>query len=298
MVAYYPGSWSNTVWSALDVLIGNEQLVLAKNGGGQFFSPEWFSDAADLWMVSPDEGYLLWVTDDTEFVWPGPLDRGSGAFTCRAAQLEHFPTPVNTGRNMSVVIHSLGDIELQEGAEIACFTNADLVAGAVAIEGEPPYGMAIWGDDRWSEPVDGFGDGEPLRLVYWDPTEEVEHELTADIVVGDELAYQTNGFLVIDASYNGAQDRVPQPAQFTLSEPHPNPFNPYTAVEVGVGTAGQVWLGIYDPLGRLLGSADAASAPGQTLKFLIDGTNLQSGVYLIRVSSGGRSLTKRAVILK
>jgi len=118
-------------------------------------------------------------------------------------QLTHFPEPTNTGNNMLVLITQIRGIEVDEGAELGCFTPAGLIAGADTLDpAEESWGMAVWGNDASSDEIDGFQNGEPLRFVYWDPQQQEELDAHITIMSG-ENAYSTNGFIIIELDVEG-----------------------------------------------------------------------------------------------
>lgn len=112
--------------------------------------------------------------------------------------LNHFPDPVITDANMSIIIDFIAGLnEIAEGSELACLTPDEIVAGAVTLEGDPPWGMAAWGDDPLSEDIDGFRAGEPLSFLMWDPSLQAELEPQVTVLVGGDPVYQTNALLII-----------------------------------------------------------------------------------------------------
>jgi hypothetical protein len=95
------------------------------------------------------------------------------------------------------------------------------------------------------------------------------------------------------------------PAKFVLEQNYPNPFNPSTkiayVIPTGAGfqaTGSNVRLAIYDLLGRELAVlANGAQSPGRH-EVTFDARGLASGVYLIRMTSGALSLTKRMALVR
>jgi hypothetical protein len=92
------------------------------------------------------------------------------------------------------------------------------------------------------------------------------------------------------------------PAQYSLSQNFPNPFNPTTNISFGLPLKSIVSVKIYDITGRLVAILiDKETTAGfYSLKF--DGSNLTSGVYLYRMTAeNGNSVyseTKRFILLK
>jgi hypothetical protein len=100
------------------------------------------------------------------------------------------------------------------------------------------------------------------------------------------------------------------PQEFELEQNVPNPFNPETMIGFRVQTQdlasvhGQdlasvrTRLMIYDLLGRQVAQLIDADLPAGRHSVRFDGTGLASGVYLIRLESGGKVATRKMVLLK
>ena len=88
------------------------------------------------------------------------------------------------------------------------------------------------------------------------------------------------------------------PSQFYLSQNYPNPFNPTTSIEYQVSSSEKVSLKVYDILGREVKTlVNEIKAPG-TYKITFDASQLASGVYLYRLTSGSFTQTKKMMVLK
>jgi len=296
MVAYYP-TWGNTFATAFLDLENEGLLVMAKDGEGAFYHPGWFTG---LPFVGPGQGYMVQVTEDCELIWPGPgrLRDDPGPDLDAETDLFHFPEPANTGRNMSVVLRSIGGVEVQDESEVACLTSDDIVAGAAVLYGDPLWGIALWGDDRWTEEVDGFQTNEELRFVYWDPVEDMEYDISLDIVVGESLVYQTDGFLVLDGQLKVDNSPVESPALFSLSDPYPNPFNSSARIGFTLDKRGYVSISLHDLSGRRLRTLTDGMMPAGCHSVTLDAPGLENGLYLVVLESGGRRDVRSAVLLK
>ncbi len=88
------------------------------------------------------------------------------------------------------------------------------------------------------------------------------------------------------------------PAKFELMQNFPNPFNPSTAIKFQVPSAGNVTVRVYDNIGRVVDvPVDRMMEAGyHTTAF--NGTSLSSGIYIVRLSFGGRSLIQKIVLMK
>jgi len=88
------------------------------------------------------------------------------------------------------------------------------------------------------------------------------------------------------------------PAEFRLLGVHPNPFNPTTALSYELRAASRVSLRIYDTAGREVAVLVNGwrEAGGHEVTF--DGSELASGVYLVRLEAGEVSQVQKLVLLK
>ena len=114
------------------------------------------------------------------------------------AELTHFPKPHRSNANMSILILEINGIDVTDGSELAVFTPDSVIAGAVELNGDPPWGLAVWTDDEATPEIEGFIIGDSMRFVFWDPVglEELDAEVS-EILEGTQLWFVTDGFLVL-----------------------------------------------------------------------------------------------------
>lgn len=85
---------------------------------------------------------------------------------------------------------------------------------------------------------------------------------------------------------------------YVLLQNFPNPFNPTTNIQFSVPKAGLVKLDVIDLLGRVvLSFSEQISSPG-TYQKTIFSKNLSSGTYLVKMSVGSFSQTKKMILQK
>ena len=83
-----------------------------------------------------------------------------------------------------------------------------------------------------------------------------------------------------------------------LRAPYPNPASRRAVMPIEVGAPSIVRLCVYDVLGREVAVLhDGPLAAGEHA-FAFDGRGLPSGVYVVRATSGGLSLTQRVTLLR
>lgn len=88
------------------------------------------------------------------------------------------------------------------------------------------------------------------------------------------------------------------PSEFRLEQNYPNPFNPATTIQFRVPSAGRVRLEIYTILGSRVATLvdDTRGAGAYTVSWNAAGS--PSGVYFYRLTAAGRTVTKKAMLLR
>ncbi len=97
---------------------------------------------------------------------------------------------------------------------------------------------------------------------------------------------------------NTANEEDGLPASFTLDQNYPNPFNPSTQISYSIATSGQVLLEVFDVLGRQVATLVNTNQSVGTHTVTFDTTDLSSGLYIYRLSSGTKLQTKKMLLMK
>lgn len=87
-------------------------------------------------------------------------------------------------------------------------------------------------------------------------------------------------------------------SDFTLSPNYPNPFNPETKIDFALPEAGLTRLIIYDLRGRIVERLMDGQLSAGYHSLTWNATNVASGIYLYRLTSGSFVDTKKMVLLK
>ena len=78
----------------------------------------------------------------------------------------------------------------------------------------------------------------------------------------------------------------------------PNPFNPRTTVRFDLARQARIDLGLFDLRGRRVTTLRAGHADAGSHALTLDGRDLASGVYLVRLSALGQVRSQRVVLTK
>ncbi|NQT34758.1 T9SS type A sorting domain-containing protein, partial [bacterium] len=87
------------------------------------------------------------------------------------------------------------------------------------------------------------------------------------------------------------------PVEFGINSAYPNPFNSVLQISYSLVEAGDVSLNVFDLTGRHVAELVSGHVKAGTHTAVLDGIDLSSGVYLLRLESGGDvSLMKVALV--
>nr|MCU0365484.1 T9SS type A sorting domain-containing protein [Ignavibacteriaceae bacterium] len=88
------------------------------------------------------------------------------------------------------------------------------------------------------------------------------------------------------------------PSAYALEQNFPNPFNPGTTINFSIPAEGFVTLDVYNSIGQKVASLvnETKTAGSYTVGF--DASDLTSGIYFYKISSGNFTETKKMILLK
>ena len=87
-------------------------------------------------------------------------------------------------------------------------------------------------------------------------------------------------------------------SEFRLAQNYPNPFNPATTISFDLKTAGKVALEVFNTLGQKVAVVVNENMAAGQHQIEFDASNLASGVYLYKLTSGNLTQTRKMMLLK
>ena len=90
----------------------------------------------------------------------------------------------------------------------------------------------------------------------------------------------------------------PMPTEYSLSQNYPNPFNPSTTIEFALPQDSHVLLEVYNVIGQKVMTLVNEVRQAGYHQVRLDGTNLASGLYLYRLTTGNKAFMKKFVLMK
>lgn len=88
------------------------------------------------------------------------------------------------------------------------------------------------------------------------------------------------------------------PKEYMLLQNYPNPFNPSTTIEFSIPKEGYVEMKLFDIIGREVATLVSDPYRAGTYTVTFDASELASGVYFYRITSGNFTDTKKMVFIK
>ncbi len=88
------------------------------------------------------------------------------------------------------------------------------------------------------------------------------------------------------------------PEEFSLSQNHPNPFNPVTEISFSLPQANQVSLDVYNITGQKVAEIASGQFEAGNHSVTWDASGQASGVYFYRLQAGEFEATRKMLLLK
>lgn len=86
--------------------------------------------------------------------------------------------------------------------------------------------------------------------------------------------------------------------EYQLTQNYPNPFNPQTTINYQLPKDGLVTLKVYDALGKEVAELVNGYKSSGSYNVTFDGSNLASGIYFYKITSGKFTSTKKLMLMK
>ena len=292
MIAYFPDYQLSAAAPDFDVLAPIiDHVITAKDYLGRFMSPAWQFSNMPPWQES--QGYQVNVDEDVILNYPGPGGELAAALPDNN-QSKHWAVPTASETNMSVLITDISGTSVKVGDQIAAFNSTGQIVGVGEVNADGFCGLAVWGDDKATEAVEGLAIGEAFRLSIFDAENATELSLQPSVIhEGLGVIYGINEFSAFSVAVS-----EPAPENFYLSEAYPNPFNAITRVAFGLPEAAQVSVRVFDISGRLIATLVDGEFAGGHHSAIWDAGDATSGVYMIMLKAGEIRISRKVMLTK
>jgi hypothetical protein len=138
---------------------------------------------------------------------------------------------------------------------------------------------------------------EPIEFTALPFNDVGEHTVTA--IVHDGVEVDTVVWTIMVNPNAVDYDRTSLlPTEVTLYPAAPNPFNSTTSIRYFLPRSADVSLTVYDSAGRLVQTLSEGLTASGEHRATIQGADLPTGVYLLRLETGNASRSMKVVLLK
>lgn len=139
----------------------------------------------------------------------------------------------------------------------------------------------------------------PGTYTVWADKVDYSSSSKADVTINYSGSETQNINLIINPlTLTDVSDIRSVISDYELSQNYPNPFNPVTTINYQVPIAGIVTLKVYNTIGQEVATLVNEYKDAGRYNVIFDGKSLSSGVYLYRLSAGGRDISQKMVLLK
>jgi len=193
-------------------------------------------------------------------------------FTTQLAAVKAF----STGAVDTTFTGTLASWRQPSNPESQHYTNADWPV---------PIDLSYTNPEILTGGLGGFPVGDldwfPTQREAWEAQRESEEEMISSVLFPTAV-----------------HEPAGVPAAYRLEQNYPNPFNPSTKIEYQLPAAGHVTLKVYDILGREVATLVNGYTSSGAHEVQFNATNLASGVYCYRLTSGNFNEMKKMMLVK
>lgn len=174
--------------------------------------------------------------------------------------------------------------------------NAPYVANGLAVRIS-----ALWVEAQVTTPTIPVGGTDTFDLLF-DADGLADGTYTADMTINTNDPANPSDVVPIIFNVGVVAGDPGAPAfegTHLLTAVRPNPFEASASFTLAVRDAGTVSVALFDALGRRVATIfDGELAAGTAHAFAVDGTNLASGAYVLRVEGDGFAESRRITLLR
>ncbi|GAB1370191.1 hypothetical protein MASR1M45_02500 [Candidatus Kapaibacterium sp.] len=291
IVSYLRNS-SQSAPTALATLVSQNALTLCKNNAGQTYIPQY--NINQIGSLQPGQGYQMYLSKNATLTYPanssGRADAGSEITPMpRVLMPEHKIT----GNNSILLVQN----DSPNGNEIGVYNQKDKLIGS-GIFHNGIASVTIWGDNEYTEIIDGAVINEELRIKNYNAKTgrltDIELIDLVDIINDkkvDKLTYSKEAFLISKINNLNSSSTI------SLNV-IPNPASEYIEIEFNTPDCKASELKIYSTDGKLVADLSTNLSVLQSRKITQNISNYASGEYHIILSCGSDRAMQKVVIVK
>ena len=149
------------------------------------------------------------------------------------------------------------------------------------------WGDTVINDFSWKINTETLASGFGLILNWYEEPGGLNKLIRGCVIDGDTFGIITT-----------VEEDTQSPKEFYISQNYPNPFNPITKIRFRTANFGFVSLKVYDVLGNEIRTLVNEEKPAGEYEVTINGSGLASGVYVYRLKTNGKIISKKMILLQ
>jgi len=265
-------------WEVLPYYSTSHSQAIEEGTNGEIYFTALGNDPTTLYKISSDGTTITPLIDDLSFVLNNNLSiNDSIVFLAESGGIYRS---IDSGINWENLASELWAYCIYAKSNGIVYSGSDLGL----------YYSTDFGD-TWSNP---FYQLDNLGYIM-----EIEEDQYGKLFFGT-----TNGLYNVDIITAVKDEENPQiPYKFSLSQNYPNPFNPSTKIRFTIPQderleTQNVSMKVYDVLGNEIATLVNEEKPAGNYEINFDASNLASGIYIYRLTSGNFTASKKLILLK
>jgi len=263
---------------------GNAEFIKSQSGYADYYDGfGWFGT---LDIMRPFEGYLLRMSEDTDFTYGVDVDDMARMSSAIDLSYNDFDLNIHDYEHNATMTSAIYINDMRVDSYdyvLAAYDNSKCVGHTEGLyfplDGNVVFPLMVYGNEAGKTLT--FKVYDKATQTYLDINEEFV--FTPDMTLGD-------GFNPVVLNSNEA------PIEHSISAAYPNPFNPVVNFDVELNGDHHVDARVYNISGQQVGVIYDGMLSGRS-KLSWMATNQASGVYFIKVAVDGVLETSNKIVL-
>ena len=239
-------------------------------------------------------------------LYNGTTWSGNGVMTWESEdpEFEAF-VPVDTLGNLDE--YTVGDTTYYDvkmwSSSLDWTPDGNLLVGALRQSWAGPLGSKWWiMDPVTGEYLDSFGEPVADELTAGEPVPGGANGPRGGFFTDANTVYTVDFYLwSLDKwtyTASSVDNDVTVLDKFALKQNYPNPFNPTTVIPFSIEKESDVKLTVYDMLGNEVQTLVNSRMNRGSYQVTFNASDLATGVYIYRLETAGKSISKKMMFLK
>lgn len=307
-----PAAWSNLGYlhkiaqPVADMMssIVND-IYIMKDGNGQAYIPQW--SVNNIVDMKPGFGYQIKLLTAQTFTYPAASAAKSMLFFEEGSGNGLSQDVIVTGNNMTVIIpKKTWNTEPLKGDVIKVYNGNGMLVGSETYRGNN-MSITIWGDDTYTEGVNGLLDNEEFFLKLFRSNDPENYD-SQDAFFPEEKMIFVKSWQTGDKFFASNKISIVGDAQLSLTSDGqssvilfqnvPNPFNNRTEICFYLPEDSEVQISLFNIVGVLQEQIVSKEYKKGKHTVVFDSKDFASGTYLYKFTAGTYTETKQLSIIK